>query len=341
MGGEQQRGRFREPAYRIDEMMIPGRVLQRLASRFCSDRTRALIMESLVADFQHEWSHASAGKRGVILVKGYAAFWVAFLLCGLRGLTALDMATEDRRAVGRALAWALVLGTGAMGALMVLPLLQLPVRVPLTFKGSYLAHLIPQALPLAIPVGLTLGIVLGFARPVSRTTTKVILAIAMACSIVSLVTMAWIMPVANQVFRTETARRLGYSVSPVRGHSELTVGELKQELAVAVAAGEIPRARRASATLHERRAIAVATLLLAALAVALRNRYRTAGRIKLVAVTCAAFPLWIVLLSVGHEILLHGAPVFAGIWLPNLTLGIGLVFLVRTTPLTPRVETLP
>ena len=308
--------------------MIPGRVLQRLASRVCSERTRVLIMESLVADLQHEWSQASAGKRGVILVKGYAAFWPAFVVCGLRGLTPLDLASEDRRGVRRALAWALILGTVAMAALIVPCLLQIPAPVLLTIKGSYVTYLIPQALPLAIPVGLTLGIILGMARPVSRPSTKVILAIATGCSIASFITMGWVMPVANQAFRSATSRHLGIAGTPVRGLNELTLGELRSEIVAASAAGEFRRARRASAALHTRWVIASATLLLAALALALRNRYRTAGRIKLATVTCGGLAMWWVMLFVGDVSIRSGAAPFAGIWLPILVLATCLVFLV-------------
>ena len=289
-------------------------------------------MESLVADLQHEWSHASAGKRGVILVKGYAAFWVAFLLCGLRGMTALDMATEDRRAVGRALAWALILGTAVMTALTVPTLLRIPARAPLTIRGSYVAYLIPQALPLAIPVGLTLGIIVGIVRPVSRSSTKVILAIATVCSIASFITVGWVMPVANQAFRSATSRYLGVSGTPVRGFNELTMGELRSEIVAASAVGEFRRARRTSVALHIRWVVASATLLLAALALALRNRYRTAGRIKLVAVTCGVLAMWWAMLIVGDVSTRSGVPPLAGIWLPNLALAFCLVFLAKTAP---------
>ena len=301
--------------------MIPGRILHRLAFRFCSDRSRALVIESVIADLQHEWSQAHSARRGLVLARGYAAFWFAFVLCGLRGLRAVDMEPDDRRAVGRALAWAILLVIVAACALTVPPLIQVPGHFPAGYKGFYLVRLIPQALPLAIPVGLTLGIILGLARrPVSRASAKVILMTAALCSIASLATIGWIMPAANQSFRVALSRNLGDSGDPKRGNNELTLGELRREVAIAGNLGEALRVRQLSADFHIRWAIPCATLLLAAFALSLLNRSRSAGRLKLVFIACGVFAGWLLLLALGQSAIRSGVPPFAGIWLPNLLL---------------------
>ena len=310
--------------------MIPGRILHRLALRCCSERTRALVIESVIADLQHEWMHAHSARRGLVLGRGYAAFWFAFALCGMRSLMPLVMEPDDRRAVGRALTWALMLVAGMTCALSIAPLLEVPAGSSIGFKRSYLVAVIPQALPLAIPAGLTLGIILGFARrPVSRASAKVILMIAALCSIASLVTIGWIMPAANQSFRVALSRSAGDSGDPKRGHNELTLGELRREVAIAGTLREMLRVRQLSAEFHIRWAIPCATLLLAAFALSVLNRFRSAARLTLTMVTCAVFALWFVLLSAGHSSIGSGVPPFAGIWLPNLALVAGLLVLRR------------
>ena len=87
-------------------------------------------------------------------------------------------------------------------------------------------YLIPQALPLSIPVGLTFGILWALGRlSASRTALVLVLVLALGASLVSFVTLAWVMPNANQAFRTATA---GGPVA--KGNNELTIGELRERI---------------------------------------------------------------------------------------------------------------
>ena len=64
--------------------MRPGRTLYRLAAIFVSEHTCKLVIEPLLADFQHEWSDARAAKRPITLLRGYAAFWRTFGTIGVQ-----------------------------------------------------------------------------------------------------------------------------------------------------------------------------------------------------------------------------------------------------------------
>lgn len=90
--------------------------------------------------------------------------------------------------------------------------------------ADFAVCLIPQALPLSIPVGLTFGVLWALGRlSASRTALMLVLVLALGASLVSFVTLAWVMPNANQAFRTATA---GFPVT--KGNNELTIGELRE-----------------------------------------------------------------------------------------------------------------
>jgi lipopolysaccharide export LptBFGC system permease protein LptF len=92
--------------------------------------------------------------------------------------------------------------------------------------ADFAVYLIPQAIPLAIPMGLTFGILWALGRlPASRTALLLVLVLALGSSLVSFVTLAWVMPNANQAFRTAVA---GGPVA--KGGNELTIGELRERL---------------------------------------------------------------------------------------------------------------
>lgn len=65
--------------------MIPGRALHRLAVALCSPVFCGRVVEPLLADFQHEWLHATGQWRRMgVLASGYGAFWCTFGAHALR-----------------------------------------------------------------------------------------------------------------------------------------------------------------------------------------------------------------------------------------------------------------
>jgi lipopolysaccharide export LptBFGC system permease protein LptF len=92
--------------------------------------------------------------------------------------------------------------------------------------ADFAVYLIPQALPLSIPMGVTFGILWALRRQsASRTALALVLVLALGGSLVSFVTLAWVMPNANQAFRTAAA-----GGPAARGANELTIGELRERL---------------------------------------------------------------------------------------------------------------
>jgi hypothetical protein len=67
--------------------MTPGRLLHQLARWFCSDGFRSRVVEAQLADWQHEWAMTSgAVEKGIVLARGYGAFWRALGSGALHGL---------------------------------------------------------------------------------------------------------------------------------------------------------------------------------------------------------------------------------------------------------------
>ena len=88
----------------------PGRLLHRVAARFCSRDTLEHIVEPLLADMQQEWADAATpAARTRARVRGIAAFWHALLACSLwtasRAVRRAPAAITLPRAVG---AWIIV-----------------------------------------------------------------------------------------------------------------------------------------------------------------------------------------------------------------------------------------
>jgi hypothetical protein len=62
--------------------MMPGRLLHRLATAWCSADMRERVVEPLLADCQHEWLGASTlGGRLSAVARCWAAFWIALAGC--------------------------------------------------------------------------------------------------------------------------------------------------------------------------------------------------------------------------------------------------------------------
>lgn len=65
--------------------MLPGTLLHRVATRYCSPTTCERVIEPLIADLQREWLSADRpAQRVMARIRGYASFWQTFFLCGAR-----------------------------------------------------------------------------------------------------------------------------------------------------------------------------------------------------------------------------------------------------------------
>ncbi len=303
--------------------MMPGRMLHRLAARLCSAKTLERVVEPAIADLQKEYAAAEFGSSlrcARILFVGYLAILEVMLMCALQPSAATD---DERHALVRTFVWSLALMIAVTGLLMLPPLSVVDRSVRLS---AYLVGLIPQAVPLAIPIGLTFGIAFGLAgRAATRAMMKVVLLIAFAASLVSFVTLVWVMPAANQAYRESVARATGHSGQLIKGASEMTLSELDREVAIAAAAGNPRRADGYAWSFHLRFALSAASVVLAAFL------FATAGSgaaLRGLLAFAACFAYW-ALIYVGEGLAVYSPvapavagtiPVFIGAWLPNIVL---------------------
>jgi hypothetical protein len=308
--------------------MIPGLTFHRLAARICSPGTLERVVEPAIADLQKEYAAVGDGsprRRAAILVAGYLAILEVMLMCAFQRSAATD---SERSGIVRTLGWSVSL-TIAIGGLFVLPPLSMVEARPSTM---FLAGLISQAVPLAIPVGLTLGIALGMAgHTATRRVREVLLLWALLASVVSFVTLAWVMPAGNQAFRESIARAAGITEPLTKGPSEMTFSELDHQATIAAAAGHVRQASHYAWSFHLRFALSVASIVLPGLLLVTSVR-GMAMRVSIALLSCFAY--W-VLIFVGQELAVFSsvAPAFAGTtpvvvlgaWLPNIVLAAALL----------------
>ncbi len=301
--------------------MMPGRTLHRLATHICSAKTLERVVEPAIADLQKEFAGADRGaRRAWVLLTGYVAILKVIFLCAVSVST---LSTDARSAIGRTMKWSIALMVAVTALLMLPPLASVDARISLVSLGT----LIPQAVPLAIPIGIAFGIAFGMAdRPPTGAVVKAVLLFACAASIVSFVTLAWVMPAANQAFRESVVHARGQSGPLMKGASEMTLSELDREVTIAAAAANPRRADDYAWSLHLRFALSVASVVLAVFLFATSGR-GAASRGLLAFAACLAY--W-ALIYLGQAFAVYTPvaptvagtmPPFIGAWLPNIVLG--------------------
>jgi hypothetical protein len=184
--------------------------LRAFAAAIFDARTMERVIDPAIADLQAE--PFSVGR--------YLAVFKVFLLC----------APEVSVRFGTAAVLSALATAGVVALLEVRPLLfawNLQ-----AFDARMLVYLIPQGLSIAVSVGLTLGVLalLG-GHAISRRAVCAAIGVAMAVGVMSFVNAEWVTPPANQAFRVALSERAGFP--PSRGFSELTFGELRQQLDLA------------------------------------------------------------------------------------------------------------
>ncbi len=306
--------------------MIPGRTLHRLASLICSTKSLERVVEPAIADLQKEYdasAESHLGRRVWMLIRGYFAILKVMAVCALGISVATD---EERNGLVRTFAWSLTFMIAAAALLMLPPLW---LSEPGFGSTRHLVQLTPQAVPLAIPVGLAFGIAFGLAGSVvTRAMAKAILLVAVTASLVSFVILAWVMPAANQAFRTEWSHSQGYEGTPRKGSNEMTISELQREIEVAAALGDARNVHQHSWFLHLRYALSLATVVLGGFLLALRGRGR-AMRTLVAFITCGSY--WVLLVS-GEALSGYDRHLseIAAAWLPNVVFLTATIFVVTS-----------
>jgi len=301
--------------------MIPGRVLYRIAARLCSAQSSERVIEPAIADLQKEYAMPmGAFARAWVLGVGYLAIIKVISICAVSVSTATN---DERRAIVRTGLWSVCIVLAMTAVLIVPPYYNFTSGIRGTYPASALVMtLVPQAVPLAIPFGIAFGLAFGLVvRPTSNFVKGVLLG-AIAASALSFCVLVWVMPAGNQAFHEIIMRvRFDSTKGPVvelqKGYNEMTLSELRGEIARFTEDGETRKARVAAFRLHLRIALAGASIALAC--VLLASPVRNRGWRGLLALgLCAAY--W-ALMFIGESSARRGyLPAAIGAWLPNMSL---------------------
>ena len=274
-------------------MMRGSRLIRAALRRVCAPGTSLRLIDPILDDIEVERVDAlRAGRRWRarwIVFAGYGGFCRALTLHALVS-TPRTLADLSTRTVGVAL-----LCFVFFTFLLTLPPLATaasPRHVSDVLRLAVL--LLPQAIPLTIPLALSVGIVHGWARwSAQKPSMRRMLMVALVASAVSLATREWLMPAANQAFRTTVAGR-----DLPRGLAERSLLDLHRPLrrfsgvadadamaaAIREVAGDRPMSPEAlSLVLHQHLVLCASGAVVGLLAIAI------AGAIRCVSIARAVF----------------------------------------------------
>jgi lipopolysaccharide export LptBFGC system permease protein LptF len=190
-----------------------------------------------------------------------------------------------------------------------------------------LALLVPQALPIAIPLGMMMG-VFAWSRRREGATRRLlpVVSAAVGCSLASFFVLVRVAPDANQAFRQTvfdayvSADQAG-STAPLplpRGANELTMGQLRSFVASDTMLTPPDDIRSLAFVYYRRWALAAASLVLTAFALAVAARWGHRRR-RMVSATAAGIAAYVILLPAVGRGFFGGAPAAAA-WTPNAAL---------------------
>jgi hypothetical protein len=295
--------------------VIPGRLLHRLAACICIERSLARVVEPAIADFQKEYADVALHPpftRAQVLLSGYVGAWEGIAMTALE---TSPRAESDRSALMRALFAAAVATISSSALLIALTIAGTPVFAPF-----YIALLTPMTLPIALPIGLTLGIAFGLHnRGASRRARQIVLVSAVLVTALSFASMAYIKPVANQMFRQSVFNAIGGHGVVMKGLHEMSVSELEREGSMAPRGEMKEMPQRARWVYHLVFALPLAPLVLAVFALVLIGRDTRRATVMGI---CVGY--YVVLLGT-EELVYGGFPPAIAAWSPNV------IFVVAAT----------
>jgi hypothetical protein len=316
--------------------MTTGRLLRKWAKRVCSARTMEQLIDPVIADLQHEYARTKATRQmlraGIVLLRGYCAFWIVlavhlptmWLHRTIRGLR-----TSCKESFNGAVMPAVIAMVIVNVALIAAPAQRSNQHGLL---GIWLlVLLLPQSIPFSIPLSLFTGIVCGLRRRhVTKTVRRSVVILGLAGSLVSASTIVWLVPVANQAFRTAIARRV-----ILEGPAEMSSRELRNYAVALRDQGDLERAGDLLFSFHARWALAGAALVFSVFGLGVTAlRLGRIATVLVVATTCVVYGSYFDEL---HELaqdqlslFSHEAVALMFAWLPNvLMLLTSLAFLTK------------
>lgn len=314
-------------------MIRPGDRLAVVAALLCGATTMERVIRPLIADLQSEYAEAIRNNRAWqgrwIRMTGFVALLKVITLCGcartMRRVCA--RAVDDHSALGRTAAFSLV-ATTVVGASLLFNADRYTKGFggTLTSRPGLVFYLIPSALPLAVPMGFALGVLSGLRHQVlSRRSARSVLSMAAACSVVSFVFLAWVVPASNDAFR-EAA--YGSAARLSRGVNEMSLRELSRQITSDREAG-VSNSAILPVVYHARWALSCGTLLLALFALSVLGRSHVT-RWGIGFLASGAYIGYYLNLFDGQLSLLRDIlPAFAVAWLPNALVVILAVALLK------------
>ena len=302
--------------------------LRQLLSRWCSSRTMGRIVDPVLADIAAEPARARwAGYLDLTRALALHAFcktprqWLGDDAAVLRRLAALSLLVGMVTAVlMNAMSYASLLARPGLPGFTLL----------LWLMPSFLALTIPAALLIAVPVALK-------DRFPDRRLIIRALALALVYAAALFVAVGWVVPAANQSFRTAV---LGKPLS--KGLSELSFVEARQEMVKASFRDTEPHVRNLEFSYHSRLALVLTPVSMMLLALALSRRTKTkyhpwrTGLLALLGYT--AFIEFTRAVALGSFIRGDASPIVLA-WAPHLALAccgtLALYFSAIATPAKP------
>ncbi len=300
------------------------------------------LIDPVIADLQHENERAKATRHvlptGIVLVRGYCAFWTVlavhvpamWLHRTIRGLR-----TSYEESFNGAVMPAVIAMVTLSVALIAVPAQRSNQHGLL---GIWLlVLLLPQSIPFSIPLSLFTGIVCGLRqRPVTKTVRRTVVILGLAGTLVSASTIVWVVPVANQAFRTVIARRV-----LLEGPAEMSSRELRNYAVALRDQGQLAKAGDLFFSFHARWALAGAALVFAVFGLGVIALQL--GRIATVLVVATACVVYGDYFYELHELarprlslFSHEGVAFALAWLPNLFMLLtSLAFLTKRDQRSP------
>ena len=316
--------------------MTTGCRLRKWASRVCSARTMEHSIDPIIADLQHEFERTRATRQmlrtGIILLRGYCAFWIVLgmhIPAMWLHRTIGGFRASHQESFIRAVVPAVITMVTLSVALVASPAQSINQR---DLPGAWLlVLLLPQSIPFSIPLSLLTGIVCGLRqRPVTKRVRHTVVILGLAGTLVSVSTIVWVVPVANQAFRTVIAGRV-----ILEGPAEMSSRELRNYALTLRDQGDLAKAGDLLFSFHARWALAGAALVFAVFGLgvtALRL-----GRIATVLVVATACVVYGSYFNELHELARPRLSLFSHeevaltiAWLPNVLLLLtSLAFLTK------------
>jgi lipopolysaccharide export LptBFGC system permease protein LptF len=218
-------------------MTAATRGIRGVLRRWCGARTMERLVDPILADIELERDQSRRSghvwRARWIVVNGSIGLAAALVLHGARGCVRALTADES---AARTI-WYTVAAFASLTLLLALPPL---VRDWEASRGWSLServllsiYLIPQAMPLSVPFALSFGILCTWPTGTTgRSMARRILVVTLSGTLLSLASMEWFVPEANQAWRVLVFRRIAAAThadpSPVltRGINERSLSEL-------------------------------------------------------------------------------------------------------------------